>query len=116
GVIKMRNCFLALALAAVAQGQPCDLSNYKPQDGLKAQLRGSALEIAWDGERREQLRATFTIQAGQPVVQELAARKNGGQWSVLGRNLSPEFEVTSGVRRLSQQQIAPLRELKIELT
>ena len=112
----MRYCFLALALAAVAQGQPCDLSNYKPQDGLKAQLRGSALEIAWDGERREQLRATFTIQAGQPVVQELAARKNGGQWIVLGRNLSPEFEVTSGVRRLSQQQIAPLRELKIELT
>src|SRR5262249_53865169 len=45
-----------------------------------------------------------------------AARKNGGQWIVLGRNLSPEFEVTSGVRRLSQQQIEPLTGLKIELT
>ena len=50
------------------------------------------------------------------MVQELAARKNGGNWIVLGQNLTPEFEITSGVRRLSQQQIAPLTGLKIALT
>ena len=110
--------FYAALWAGTAAGQSlnCDLSGYKPQEGLKAQVRGGVLEVAWDGERREQLRAGFTIQGGQPLVQELAARKNGGNWIVLGRNLAPEFEVTSGVRRLSQQQIAPLRELKIELT
>src|SRR5437016_1529946 len=101
---------------AAGESLNCDLSGYKPQEGLKAQVRGSVLEVAWDGERRDQLRAGFTIQGGQPLVQELATRKNGGNWIVLGRNLAPEFEVTSGVRRLSQQQIAPLRELKIELT
>src|SRR2546421_5769937 len=108
----------AALCAGTAAGESlnCDLSGYKPQDGLKAQVRGSVLEVAWDGERRDQLRAGFTIQGGQPLVQELAAKKNGGSWIVLGRNLAPEFEVTSGVRRLSQQQIAPLRELKIELT
>ena len=35
---------------------------------------------------------------------------------VLGRDLTPEFEVTSGRRRLSEQQMAPMRELGIELT
>ena len=28
---------------------------------------------------------------------------------MLGRDLTPEFEVTSGKRRLSEQQLAPLR-------
>jgi hypothetical protein len=34
----------------------------------------------------------------------------------LGGNLSPEFQITSGVRRLSQQQIAPLKEMGLALT
>src|SRR5438270_397008 len=117
--LKLDRMLLYAALwAGTAAGESlnCDLSGYKPQEGLKAQVRGSDLEVSWEGERRDQLRASFTIQAGQPLVQELAARKNGANWIVLGRNLAPEFEVTSGVRRLSQQQIAPLRELKIELT
>jgi len=102
--------------AGLAQETGCDMSGYKAQDGLKAQSRSGVLEITWQGERREQLRATFAIRDGQPVVQELAAKKNGGGWLVLGQNLTPEFEVTSGVRRLSEQQMAPLRDLKVELT
>lgn len=98
------------------QSLNCDLTGYKPQDGLKAQIRGGVLELAWQGESREELRAGFSILAGQPLVKELAVRKNGGNWIVLGQNLTPEFEITSGVRRLSQQQIAPLKELKVELT
>jgi hypothetical protein len=109
-------CGLLWTAFAAGQDLNCDLGGYKPQDGLKAQLRGGALEFNWQGERRDQLRASFTIREGQPMVQELAARKSGGNWIVLGQNLSPEFELTSGVRRLSQQQIAPLKDLKVELT
>jgi hypothetical protein len=94
----------------------CDLSAYKAQDGLKAEIRAGALELNWHGERREQLRASFTIREAQPLVRELAARSAAGNWVTLGQNLSPEFQVTSGVRRLSQQQIAPLKELGIALT
>ena len=92
------------------------MSGYRAQDGLKAQMRAGAMELAWQGERGEQLRASFTIRNGQPMVKELAAHKSGGNWIVLGTNLTPEFEVTSGVRRLSEQQMAPLRDLKIALT
>src|SRR5262249_58830709 len=55
--------------------------------------------------------AAFTLRNGQPVISELGIRN-----TVLARNLSPEFEVTSGVRRLSEQQMAPLRALGIALT
>ena len=109
--------FASLAIATAANAQlNCDLAGYKPLNGLKAQMRAGLLEVTWQGERQEQLRAVFTIRDRQPVVQELAARKEGGAWMVLGTNLTPEFQVTSGVRRLSQQQIAPLKELGVALT
>jgi hypothetical protein len=103
--------------AGAARAQDCDLSAYTAQDGLKATARNGTLEVEWTGERGEELRAGFAIQNGQPMVRELAARKGGGRWMTLGRNLSPEFEITSGVRRLSQQQIDPLvNELHVQLT
>ena len=117
--MKLARVFVGAALSAsLAAGQElnCDLSGYKAQDGLKAQIRGGALELTWQGERHEQLRAAFAIRGGQPTVQELAAKRYGGSWVVLGGNLTPEFEITSGVRRLSQQQIAPLQELNVTLT
>src|SRR5947209_19783715 len=96
--------FASFSFAAAADSAlNCDLAAYKQQDGLKAQMRAGLLEVTWQGERREQLRAVFTIRDRQPVVQEFAARKEGGPWIVLGANLTPEFHITSGVRRLSQQ-------------
>ena len=115
-VVMHKILLLATLPAMLACAQDCDLSAYRAQDGLKAQMHAGALELTWQGERGDQLRASFTIRAGQPMVKELAAHKNGGNWIVLGTNLTPEFEVTSGVRRLSEQQMAPLRDLKIALT
>src|SRR5690349_12136261 len=109
--------FASLSTVALARAElNCDLAGYKAQDGLKAQMRQGLLEVTWQGERREQLRAVLTVRDGQPVVQELAARKEGGNWIALGGNLSPEFEITSGVRRLSEQQMQPLRDRGVELT
>ena len=108
----------AVLWTALAAGQEfnCDLSGYKSQEGLKAQMRAGALELTWRGERQNELRSAFAVRNGQPTVLELAVRKGGGKWIVLGQNLTPEFELTSGVRRLSEQQIAPLRELGVALT
>ena len=94
----------------------CDLSGYKAQDGLKVQVRSGQLEATWQGERGEQLRSVFTIRDRQPVVQEFSVRKQGGPWIALAGNLIPEFQITSGVRRLSQQQIDPLKGLGVALT
>src|ERR1043166_1063647 len=105
-----------LASAAVAQSTKCDLSSYKPLDGLKAESTTSGLTISWTGERGAELRAVFAIRDGQPVVRELAARAANGAWGVLGRDLIPEFDVVSGRRRVSQQQLSPLQALKVAMT
>ena len=79
-------------------------------------LCGASCNLAWTGERGEMLRATFTVHDGRPTVTELAARKAAGPWIVLGRDLTPEYQVVTGKRRLSEQQMAPLRELGIAFT
>jgi hypothetical protein len=114
----MRRLALASLFCATLSALPftCDLSAYKPADGLKAEMRNGALEVAWDGAPGQQLRAAFLVRDGQPVIAELLAHKAAGPWISLGKNLSPEFQVTTGKRRLSQQQIDPLRKLGIQLT
>ncbi len=102
--------------AAFAQGPPCDLRAYKALPGLTADFRAGVVTLHWSGERGEDLRAAFGVHDGQPVVEELAVRRRGGGWAVLARDLTPEFQVTTGVRRLSEQQAEPLRALHIALT
>ncbi|HET9179084.1 MAG TPA: hypothetical protein VFQ24_12070 [Terriglobia bacterium] len=110
----MRICGLILSIAmlpalAAAQALRCNLQNYKPLDGLKAEVHGSALQVDWQGERGETLRAQFTLRDGVPTLQELAARKPGGQWVILGRDLQPEFQVTSGKRRIDRTMLGALK-------
>lgn len=112
----MKLQFLFLTALAAGQSLHCDLREYKPLDGLKAKVRNNVLEFSWQGARNQELRAAFTIRDGQPTVVELAVRKPGANWVILGRNLKPEFEVTSGKRRLSEQQMAPLRQLGVKFT
>ncbi len=115
----LRAIFL-LAFAAVVgvrgQSLDCDMSGYRPADGLRATKAGGGIEFAWDGEGGSKLRAVFRLRDGAPLVSELAARKAQGAWEVLGRDLRPEYEVTTGKRRLSEQQMAPLRKLGVALT
>ena len=106
----------AAAAPATAAPLECNLSQYKEAPGLKAENTAGALRLAWQGERGQELRAAFAIDSGAPVIRELAARQPGGQWATLGRDLRPEFQVTSGVRRISNQQLNPLRALKVEIT
>ncbi len=101
---------------AMAASLNCDLSQYQPSDGLAAAVNGADLQLIWQGDQGRQLRALFTIRDGQPVVAELAVRKTADAWTVLARDLTPEFEVTSGRRRISEQQLEPLRKLGLALT
>ena len=107
-----RIAFSGLLLAALAGAQTlnCDFHSYKALDGLKAEMRSGSLELTWQGERGQTLRATLGVDGGQPVVRELAVEKNG-KWSVLGHNLTPEYQVATGRRRISSQQEVPLRQL-----
>src|SRR5260370_35317290 len=84
-----------------ASGQNCDFKEYKAIDGLKAQMSGGALEIAWQVDSDQQLRVSFTIRNGQPTVHELAARTGQGNWIGWGRDITPEIKKRRGLWQLS---------------
>ena len=85
-------------LTGAAKPPTVDLTGYRPQPGLEAALEGNP-DVRWDGESEQECLARFTILDGVPTVRELAVRKKGGKWVDLGRDLIPEFGVTTGVRR-----------------
>ena len=109
-------CAMLIPHSAAAQVLNCNLDGYKPVEGLTATVREGVLEVKWRGERAQQLRAEFAIQNDQPIVRELASRISGANWIVLGRDLAPEFQVTSGVRRLATAQAEALRHIHGALT
>src|SRR6266545_1517057 len=109
----IRRWWLMAVAWGVAAGQ-CDMREYKGAAGLRAEAGGGGVVLTWQGERGQELRAALAVAAGQPVVRELAVRRGQGAWSVLARELTPEFEVVSGKRRISEQQLAPLRRLGLD--
>ena len=103
-----------LAGLRTADAMQCDLSGYKEMPGLKAAMSGDALNVTWQGAQGQELRVSFAVINGAPLIREMAVRRPGAPWIVLGRDLSPEFYVTSGRRRISEQQLAPLRKLGLD--
>ena len=115
--MKLHGLLLGLALltgVGRAQSLHCNLQGYKAIDGAKAEATGSSLTLTWQGEGGQQLRAQFTLRDGQPVVEELAARQGTGGWIVLGKNLTPDFQVTTGRRRISGAQRNQLKKLNLD--
>ncbi len=100
-----------ISALGAAQGMNCNMQGYKAVDGLKAVAGASGVTLNWTGEAQQQLRAEFVLRDGQPVVAELAASKAGGAWVVLGKNLMPQFEVTTGRRRISTTELDILKRL-----
>jgi hypothetical protein len=115
--MSFRGLLMSLAMltgVAAAQSLNCDLQGYKAMDGLKATTSGGVVTMSWRGEGAQELRASFGIRNGQPFVQELAARAGSGKWTVLGKDLSPDFQVSTGKRRISQAQRTQLQALNLD--
>ena len=99
----------AILVASTASADPlnCSLTGYKAAPGLTAAVENQTLAVTWDGDNGAELRLRFTIEAGTPTIRELAVKKKGGQWATLASNVTPEFRVVSGMRRITQQQLRP---------
>ena len=115
-VLRISAATVLIACSLQADPLTCDMSQYKPAPGLVAAVEQETLAVNWEGAQGAELRMLLAIDASQPVVRELAVRPEGGPWSVLGRNLKLEFNVTTGLRRISEQQLNPLRQLGRELS
>ena len=94
----------------------CNLTQYKASSGLTSALEGDLLTVSWNGQGTSQLRARFAIDSGTPTIRDLSVRRGGGEWAVLGQNLTPEYQVTTGRRRMSNDQANAFASLGIDVT
>jgi hypothetical protein len=102
--------------ATPIDGVKCDVSQYKASAGLAVTMEQDVLVVTWSGQHGDQLRSRFAIESGQPTIRDFAIRKAGSQWTTLGNNLTPEYRVVSGVRRLPNDQGNALRSLGVKIT
>ena len=102
--------------AARAEVLTCDLAQYKSSPGLSAEAAGDSLAVTWAGDGESELRLRFVIDRGVPTIRELSLKRKAGPWVVLGTNLTPEFRVVSGFRRLPLEQIEPLLDAGVKIT
>jgi hypothetical protein len=91
--------YLSCSFTGSSKLPTVDLTGYRPQPGLQAAMEQDTLTVRWDGETQRECLARFAIVDGVPTLGELSVRKRNAKWVTLGRNLVPEFGVTTGVRR-----------------
>jgi hypothetical protein len=116
--IQMMTVALAFVAASTSYADPltCNLTAYKAMAGLTAVVNDNTLVVSWEGDNGAELRMGLGIDRGTPTIRELAIRKKGGQWATLATNVTPEFRVVSGLRRITNQQLIGLREAGVEIT
>src|SRR5262245_5666269 len=119
---------LVVGCAAHASADPldCNLTAYRPLVGLQAEVSDDVLTLTWAGDPPGwRVRLRLAIDNRTPVIRELAvygmAHAAGkpvleSDWTVVVANVFPEFRLAAGLRRISNQQLQPLRGLKVELT
>jgi hypothetical protein len=118
----MRTVFTAVVLvflASTVDADPlnCSLAEYKASPGLAAAVAEDTLSLTWDGDNNQELRLRFAVTGGTPTIRDIAIRRKAApQWTTVASNATPEFNVASGLRRATDQQIRPLRDLGVEIT
>ena len=95
---------------AVTRPMNCSLTAYQAASGLTAAVDGDSLALTWDGDRNQELRLRFVIDNGTPTIAELAARRKGSAWGTLASNVTPEYRVASGRRRMDREAEEGLEE------
>ena len=93
-----------------------DLSGYQPQDGLTARVSNNILLVDWAGEGDDEFHLEMTVNNGAPVIRELSVRAQNGHWNKIMVDVTPEFRIVSGTRRVTQQQTEPLEKMGVPLT
>ena len=82
--------FAAHSPSLFADGLKCDLTQYKASHGSHGGDRAGSARCHVGRPGRQRTARALRRRQGQPVVRDLAVRKQGGQWATLGQNLIPD--------------------------
>jgi hypothetical protein len=108
----------AAAQSASAPSTPltCDLTGYRASTDLSAAVAAGVLGLEWSGAGSERLRLRLGLAGRTPVIRELALREGSGAWVSVATDAGFDLQIVEGFRRISNQQLTPLRQLGVELT
>lgn len=105
---------LLVSGAVPAYAASCDLTDFASTEGLSAKATADGIDVEWEGDDHQKLRLVLSVDnTGKPKIDSLSLW-NGG-WVQAVENAEPEFSVTTGLRRMSNQQIQPLRDLGVPI-
>ncbi|MSR19865.1 MAG: hypothetical protein EXR91_02660 [Gemmatimonadetes bacterium] len=103
--------------SAQAPSLTCDLSAYTRRPDATARLSDGVLALEWAGGEGGRVSLRLAIREGAPIIDELALlAPRSSEWVTVGDDLGFEFRIVEGFRRMSNQQLVPLRELEVALT
>jgi len=100
----------------VSRALDCDFSAYQPASPIRVSDTIDGLSMSWPGSDDQQLQIGLALQDGEPVIAFLDIRSGSQDWQRVLTDARIEYTVVEGFRRISNQQLAPLRELGVELT
>ena len=113
---------LLTALATIASVVPasaqirCDVSGNAARSGITATVTSETLAVEWEGAGDVRLRLRLDVVDRAPVITQLAMRDGQSDWTTVLTDARVEFTIVEGRRRITNQQLAPLRSLGVELT
>ena len=115
-IVTLFGILAITAPAAWADPLTCTVAGYRAADGLTAVVGNDTLTATWDGDQGQEVRMRIAVVSGVPTIQELAVRPRGNGWRTIASGVTPDFRVVTGLRRVTEQQLQPLRQLKTEIT
>ncbi|MCH7816652.1 MAG: hypothetical protein IIC60_08805, partial [Proteobacteria bacterium] len=94
----------------------CNLDAYQPSANIQVAAVDGLLSLNWNGSNEQQLSMQLGLDSGEPIIKTLQLRSAAVPWVTLLTDSRIEYKIVEGLRRISNQQLAPLRSLGIELT
>lgn len=97
-------------VAVSADSMTCNLSAYKAAAGLAAACDAQGVMVTWTGQGSDELRLRMVITNGTPTIAAIELKKAAGAWATVASDLTPEYRVASGWRRMDQEAYPELKE------
>ncbi|SVA37347.1 uncharacterized protein METZ01_LOCUS90201 [marine metagenome] len=110
---------LFLSYPVFAQSQEalqCQMENFQSASPIRVTQSELGIQLDWHGSDSQQLRLLIAVEAGEPVIKSLQLQAGDDQWTTLLTDSRFEYKIVEGLRRISNQQLNPLRELAVEFS
>ena len=94
----------------------CDLTEHDPAAPVRARLEPGGVALEWAGAPGREVTLAVGVRDGEPVVRRIALRSGSGEWQSVVEDAGIEYRIVEGLRRITTQQLRPLRDLGVEIT